>query len=37
VLKRVREKNGELTLINIAPNILKVFEITQLNKAFTIV
>ncbi|MCF7973426.1 MAG: STAS domain-containing protein [Phycisphaerae bacterium] len=37
VLKRVREKNGELTLINIGPNILKVFKITQLDKVFTIV
>lgn len=37
VLKRVREKNGELTLINIDPKILKVFQITQLDKVFNIV
>ncbi len=36
VLKRIREKNGELTLINIAPQILKVFKITQLDKVLTI-
>ena len=36
VLKRIREKNGELTLTNIAPQILKVFKITQLDKVFNI-
>ncbi len=36
VHKRIREKNGELTLINIAPKILKVFKITQLDKVLNI-
>jgi len=37
LLKRVREKEGELTLTNIEPRILKVFKITQLDKVFTII
>ncbi len=36
VHKKIREKNGELTLINIAPQILKVFRITQLDKVLNI-
>jgi anti-sigma B factor antagonist len=36
VHKRIREKNGELTLTNIAPKILKVFKITQLDKVLNI-
>ena len=36
VHKRMREKNGELTLTNIAPPILKVFKITQLDKVLNI-
>ena len=36
VHKRMQEKNGELTLINIAPKIMKVFKITQLNKVLNI-
>ncbi len=34
--KRVREQEGELTLVNINPNIMKVFKITQLDKIFNI-
>ena len=34
--KRVREKGGELTLININSKIMKVFKITQLDKIFNI-
>ena len=34
--KRVREKGGELTLININSKIMKVFKITQLDKIFDI-
>lgn len=36
VHKRVREKNGHLTLTNIAPSIHKVFALTQLTKVFDI-
>ena len=36
VHKRMQEQNGELTLINIAPKIMKVFKITQLNKVLNI-
>jgi anti-anti-sigma factor len=36
VHKRMQEQNGVLTLINIAPKILKVFKITQLNKILNI-
>ena len=34
--KRVKEKNGQLRLANIKPQILEVFEITKLNKLFKI-
>ena len=34
--KRVRENGGELTLRNVDPKIYRVFEITRLNKVFTI-
>ena len=37
VLKRIREKNGQLTLCKIDPKILKVFQITRLDQAFDIV
>ena len=33
---KIRNKNGELTLTNIDPKILKVFKITQLDKVFNI-
>ena len=33
---RVRQKNGELRLTNIKPQILEVFIITKLNKLFRI-
>jgi anti-sigma B factor antagonist len=36
VHKRIREKDGELTLTNIDPKILKVFKITQLDKILNI-
>ncbi len=36
VHKQIQEKSGELTLINIAPKILKVFKITQLDKILNI-
>ena len=36
VLKKMREKNAELTLTNIDPKILKVFKITKLDKVFNI-
>ncbi len=35
--KRLCEKDGEITLINIDPKILKVFQITQLDTVFNIV
>jgi len=34
--KRVREKNGQLRLANIKPQIFEVFVITKLNKLFKI-
>ena len=34
--KRVKEKNGELRLANIKPQIFEVFVITKLNKLFKI-
>ncbi len=34
--RRVQAKRGHLTLKNVAPNIYKVFEITQLTKVFDI-
>ena len=34
--KRVKEKNGQLRLTNIKPNIYEVFVITKLNKLFRI-
>jgi anti-sigma B factor antagonist len=34
--KRICERGGKLELCNIKPEIYKVFEITQLNKVFTI-
>ena len=34
--KRICERNGHLKLCNIAKNIYKIFEITQLNKIFDI-
>lgn len=37
IQKRIREKAGELTLINIDPKLLKVFQITNLDKVFKIV
>ncbi len=36
LLKRVREKNGQLRLCNIQPAILEVFEITRLTEVFNI-
>lgn len=36
VLKEVREKEKTITLINTKPNISKLFDITGLNKVFTI-
>lgn len=36
-LKRIREKNGELTLCKIDPKILEVFKITRLDQAFDII
>jgi len=36
VHKRVREKDGHLTLANVAPGIYKVFAITQLTRVFNI-
>ena len=34
--KRIKEKNGQLRLANIKPQILEVFVITKLNKLFKI-
>ncbi len=34
--KRIREKNGQLRLCNIQPNIYEVFVITRLNEIFKI-
>ena len=34
--KRVKERNGQLRLTNIKPNIFEVFVITKLNKLFRI-
>jgi len=34
--KTVREQEGELTLVNINPTIMKIFKITQLHKVFNI-
>ena len=34
--KRVKEKNGQLRLANIKPQIFEVFVITKLNKLFKI-
>lgn len=34
--KRIKEKNGQLRLTNIKPQILEVFVITKLNKLFKI-
>jgi anti-sigma B factor antagonist len=34
--KRIREKNGQLRLANIKPQIFEVFVITKLNKLFKI-
>lgn len=36
ILKRVREKNLNLELTNLKPNIYKLFDITGLNKIFNI-
>jgi len=36
VNKRVKERNGQLRLANIKPQIMEVFEITKLNKLFRI-
>jgi anti-sigma B factor antagonist len=36
LLKRIREKNGQLRLANIQPAILEVFEITRLTEVFNI-
>ena len=36
VNKRVRERNGQLRLANIKPQIFEVFVITKLNKLFRI-
>jgi anti-sigma B factor antagonist len=36
VLKRVKEQKSELELVNIRPEILKVFKITRLDKIFEI-
>jgi len=36
VNKRVRERNGQLRLANIKPQIIEVFVITKLNKLFRI-
>jgi len=35
-MKRLRGLDGDLTLVCTQPRILKVFEITGLNRAFTI-
>jgi len=37
VQKRIQEKRGELTLINVDPKILQVFRLTRLDKVFKIV
>ncbi len=36
ILKRVKEKNYEITIINIKSNIKKLFDITGLDKVFVI-
>jgi len=35
-IKRVRARNGALTIVNVDPNIAKTFEITGLDQIFTI-
>ncbi|MGF7060716.1 STAS domain-containing protein [Brassicibacter mesophilus] len=36
VLKKARENNNEITITNIKPNIKKLFDLTSLDKVFTI-